>query len=54
MGGRFDSVTFNRSMPYDVSLAGSTECDYVLTGIIERNLADLGQMQFLRRGVKIK
>lgn len=45
MGGTFDSVTFNRSTPYDLSLVESTECDYVLIEIVERNLADLGQIQ---------
>lgn len=45
MGGTFDSVTFNRSTPYDLSLVGSTDCDYVLIEIVERNLADLGQIQ---------
>ncbi|MDE6055584.1 MAG: hypothetical protein K2G55_17920 [Lachnospiraceae bacterium] len=45
MGGTFDNVTFNRSTPYDLSLVKDTECDYVLIEIVERNLADLGQIQ---------
>lgn len=45
MGGTFDSVTFNRSTPYALSLVESTECDYVLIEIVERNLVDLGQIQ---------
>lgn len=45
MGGTFDSVTFNRSTPYDLSLVETTECDYVLIEIVGRNLADLGQIQ---------
>lgn len=45
MGGTFDNVTFNRSTPYDLSLVEKTECDYVLIEIVQRNLADLGQIQ---------
>lgn len=45
MGGTFDSVTFNRSTPYDLSLVESTECDYVLIEIVERNLGDLGLIE---------
>ncbi len=45
LGGTFDSATLNRSTPYDLSLVGSTDCDYVLIEIVERNLADLGQIQ---------
>lgn len=45
MGGTFDSVMFNRSTPYDLSLAEGTECDYVLIEIVERNLPDLGEIE---------
>lgn len=44
MGGTFDSVTFNRSTPYDLSVVENTDCDYVLFEIVERNLQDLGQI----------
>lgn len=44
MGGTFDSVTFNRSTPYDLSVVEKTDCDYVLFEIVERNLKDLGQI----------
>lgn len=45
MGGTFDSVVFNRSTPYDLSLVADTDCDYVLIEIVERNLADLGEIE---------
>ena len=45
IGTTFQSAVFNRSTPYDLSLVENTECDYVLFEIVERNLADLGQMQ---------
>jgi len=45
MGGVFDTAVFNRSTPYDLSVVESTACDYVLFEIVERNLADWGQMQ---------
>lgn len=44
MGAVFDSAVFNRSTPYDLSLAANTECDYVLIEIVERNLKDLGEI----------
>lgn len=45
MGGVFDTAVFNRSTPYGLSVVENTACDYVLFEIVERNLADLGQMQ---------
>lgn len=45
MGGTFQNAVFNRSTPYDLSLVESTECDYVLFEIVERNLRDLGQIR---------
>lgn len=44
MGEVFDACTFNRSTPYDMSVVEDTECDYVLIEIVERNLADLGDI----------
>ena len=44
MGEVFDQCLFNRSTPYDLSLVEQTECDYVLLEIVERNLADLGEI----------
>lgn len=40
----FDSCTFNRSTPYNISLVDSTECDYVVIEIVERNIKDLGDI----------
>lgn len=48
MGAAFQNAVFNRSTPYDLSLASRTECDYVLFEIGERNLRDLGQMEIPR------
>lgn len=45
VGETFDSALFNRSTPYDLSLVESTECDYVLFEIVERNLSDLGSIE---------
>ncbi|MDE7323310.1 MAG: hypothetical protein K2N73_11440 [Lachnospiraceae bacterium] len=45
MGAAFDNAVFHRSTPYNLSLAGQTECDYVLFEIVERNLCDFGQIE---------
>jgi len=45
MGGTFDNAVFNRSTPYDLSLAEDLDCDYVLFEIVERNLEDLGRIE---------
>lgn len=45
MAASFDKAVFNRSTPYNLSLVGQTECDYVLFEIVERNLGDLGQIE---------
>lgn len=45
MGETFSQCVFNRSTPYDLSLVEETECDYVLIEIVERNIADLGDIE---------
>lgn len=44
MGETFDMCIFNRSTPYDLSYVEETDCNYVLIEIVERNIADLGQI----------
>lgn len=41
----FDSCTFQRATPYTLSSVDATECDYVVFEIVERNVADLGQIE---------
>ena len=45
MGEIFNQCTFNRSTPYNLELVAQTECDYVLIEIVERNIADLGDIE---------
>lgn len=44
IGGTFAQAAFYRSTPYDLSIMKNTECDFVLIEIVERNLADLGNI----------
>lgn len=45
MGNIFDQCTFNRSTPYDIQAIENVECDYVLIEIVERNIADLAEIE---------